>query len=116
MSEEEGMPIKLVYEFLSYQPRLSENSFEYTTVHEMRVVRDPDCDETLPQMTSGVVGDWRQAESGLRYSKDAPSLPDRRGPLLCCITTPEDHVRTSRESPAGEGHPSSLPKLTQPPQ
>jgi hypothetical protein len=66
--------VKLVYEFLPYQPRLSEQGLNYSTLHELRAVRDPHCDETLAQITVGQQGDWRQEQSQLRYSTDAPPL------------------------------------------
>src|SRR5215813_15502212 len=42
--------VKLVYNFLPYQPRLSEFGLEYSTAHEVKATRDPDCDEMLTHM------------------------------------------------------------------
>jgi hypothetical protein len=101
---DESRLVKLVYGFLPYQPRLSDAAFNYFTVLELRAVRDPSCDETLLQMTTGQVGDWRQQESGLKYSTDAPplNLQRRKSTLPCYVTTPEDYRRSVRQPPPFE--------------
>ena len=77
--------VKLVYGFLPYQPRLSETGFEYSTLHELRALRDPSCDETLLQMTE---------YGGLRYASDSAimNLERRPTPLACYVTTAEDYA------------------------
>jgi hypothetical protein len=104
LTHNESRLVKVVYEFLPYQPRLSENGLDYSTVHEFRALRDPACDETLSQMNSGEVGDWRQAQPHLRYSTDAPTLnlQRHRSPLPCYVTTAEDYARPVYE-PVSEG-------------
>jgi hypothetical protein len=98
---DESRLVKLVYGFLPYQPRLSESRFDYSDVLELQAVRDPSCDETLLQMTTGEVGDWRQQQSGLKYSTDAPplNLQRRKSTLPCYVTTPEDYRRAVRQPP-----------------
>ena len=104
LSHNESSLVKLVYGLLPYQPRLSENGLDYSTVHEFRAVRDPTCDETLSQMNSGEVGDWRQAQPSLKYSTDAPALnlQRHRAPLPCYVTTAEDYTRPVHD-PVTEG-------------
>jgi hypothetical protein len=101
---DESRLVKLVYGFLPYQPRLSESRFDYSEVLELRAVRDPSCDETLLQLTTGRLGDWRQQESGLKYSVDAPplNLQRRKSTLPCYVTTPEDYRRSVRQPPPYE--------------
>jgi hypothetical protein len=103
LTADEGRLVKLVYDFMPYQPRLSESGFDYSTVHELRAVRDPVCDETVAQMTTGDLGDWRQTSSQLKYSADAPeiNLARRRNPLPCYVTTADDYTRPLHE-PTGE--------------
>ncbi len=109
LGQDESRLVKLVYGFLPYQPRLSEAGFEYSRVYELRAMRDPDCDEPLSQITSGRKGDWRQANSDLKYSTDAPPLNLRRSKsnLPCYLTDPEDY-RRSVQKPVKE---SPRPKL-----
>jgi hypothetical protein len=95
----EARLVKLVYAFLPYQPRLSESGLDYSTVHELRAVRNPDCDETLDQMTSA---DRNRARLPWEYSTDSPGLDlnRRRNPLPCYQTTAEDYTRQTHEPPA----------------
>jgi hypothetical protein len=96
LTKEESRLVKLIYNFLPYQPRLSDYGLDYSTVHELRAVRDPECDEKLAQMIAGEVGDWRQQEqSHLTYASDAPVLNTARStrPLPCYVTNAEDYDR-----------------------
>jgi len=99
LDQDESRLVKLVYGFLPYQPRLSESGFDYSRVYELRAMRDPSCDETLSQITSGREGDWRQANSDLKYSTDAPLLNLQRSKsnLPCYLTDPEDYRRSVQE-------------------
>ncbi len=107
LDQDESRLVKLIYGFLPYQPRLSESDFAYATVYEVRATRDPSCDETMLQMTSGGEGDWRQAKSDLKYSTDAPSLnlQRRKSTLPCYRTTPEDYKGAVHE-PVKEAPPA----------
>jgi hypothetical protein len=76
--------------FLPYQPRLSDEGLDDSTLHELRAVRDPQCrdpqcDETLARITTGQTGDWRQNQPQLKYSAAAPSLnlSRQKSPLPC---------------------------------
>jgi hypothetical protein len=63
-------------------------------MHEMHAARDPQCDETLQQMMSGQVGDWRQP-AHLKYSTDAPVLDvaRHRNPLPCYVTNADEYIK-----------------------
>ena len=95
LTKDESRLVKLVYEFLPYQPRLSDEGLAYSTLHELRAVRDPQCDETLAQIATGQMGDWRQQQSQLKYSADAPplNLSRYKSPLPCYVTNPEDYTK-----------------------
>ncbi len=95
LNKEESRLVKLVYDFLPYQPRLSEYGLDYETVHELRAVRDPQCDETLAELIAGQMGDWRQEKSELKYSTDAPplNLERHKSRLPCYVTSADDYSR-----------------------
>src|SRR5450432_2894834 len=61
LEEGESRLVKLVYGYLPYQPRLSDQGMDYSTVHDLRALRDHNCDETLSQMTKTEKSDnWVQ--------------------------------------------------------
>ncbi len=95
IGHEEWSLIKLVFTFLPYQPRLSEAGLDYSLVHEFSALRDPVCDETLAQMTSGP----DHVQQNLKYAADSPTkdLERRRTPLPCYQTTADDYAKTNRE-------------------
>ena len=95
IGHEEWSLIKLVFTFLPYQPRLSDSGLDYSLVHEFSAHRDPVCDETLAQMTSGP----DHAQLNLKYAADSPQkdLERRHTPLPCYQTTADDYTRTNRE-------------------
>jgi hypothetical protein len=95
LNKEESRLVKLVYDFLPYQPRLSEYGLDYSTVHELRAVRDPQCDETLAELITGQLGDWRQGKPELKYSTDAPplNLERHKSRLPCYVTSADDYSR-----------------------
>ncbi len=103
LSKDEMQLVKLVYDFLPYQPRLSDNASDYSTIHELRAARDPGCDETLAQIATGQTGDWRDENSHLKYYKDAPVLnPSRtKRSLPCYVTSADDYTKPVHE-PATE--------------
>lgn len=88
INKDESRLVKLVYNFLPYQPRLSEYGLDYATAHEVTALRDPNCDEPLSQVGS-------QGHGTFKYSTDAPALDlnVRRGNLRCYQTTAEDYDR-----------------------
>jgi hypothetical protein len=88
INKDESRLVKLVYNFLPYQPRLSDYGLDYSTAHEVNALRDPNCDEPLSQVGA-------QGQSKFKYSTDAPDLDlkVRRGNLRCYQTTAEDYDR-----------------------
>jgi hypothetical protein len=86
IEKDETRLVKLVYNFLPYQPRLSEYGMEYTTAHDIKATRDPDCDEMLIHMGP-------QGTVNFKYSEDAPKLDftHQRFRLRCYETTAEDY-------------------------
>jgi len=83
--------IKLVYESLPYQRRLSEYALNSMKVFRLRVKRDQSCDESLLQMT------WPEGDPhpGSQYSADSPGLSanDRNNMLPCYRTTADAYRR-----------------------
>lgn len=96
IGNEEWSLIKLDFTFLPYQPRLSESGFDYSVVHELAALRDPNCDETVSQLT------WRSdpdRHEPLVYSRNVPreDLDRRRIPLPCYETNADDYIKASFE-------------------
>jgi len=92
LSEDESRLVKLVYEFLPYQPRLSESDFDYSVVHEVQAMRDPNCDQTLAQLTT----DQRtRLQVALKYSADSPVINTTRhhNALPCFSTSAEEYTK-----------------------
>jgi hypothetical protein len=87
--------IKLVYDFLPYQRRLSDYGPNYPEVEKLRVTRDVTCDETLLQAassasTSGASGADR-ALLDSQYTQQQTKLP--------CFRTTADDYRRARIHP-----------------
>lgn len=93
---EEFSLIKLVFTYLPYQPRLSESGFDYSVVHEVSAWRNPDCDETVAQLTARSVPDRHEP---MVYSRNAPreDLDLRRIALPCYETRADDYVKARLE-------------------
>jgi hypothetical protein len=93
---EEFSFIKLVFTYLPYQPRLSESGFDYSLVHEVLAWRNPDCDETVEQLTARSRPDRHEP---LIYSRNAPreDLDRRPIPLPCYETKADDYIKSSLE-------------------
>ncbi len=90
LNKEQSQFIKLVYEFLPYQRRLSEYVFD-AKVRKLRVTRDPTCDESIVQMAGS---EGTKLPAG-RYSRDAAAstLHDSNEVLPCYRTTADDYRR-----------------------
>ena len=111
LDQSESRLVKLVFGFLPYQPRLSDYGLDYSTLHELRAARDPACDESLAQMMTGQMGDWRQSHSYIKYSTDAPPLDANRhrASLPCYVTDADDYGRSLTAPPADA--PVHIPHL-----
>jgi hypothetical protein len=96
IGHEEWSLIKLVFSFLPYQPRLSESGFDYSVVHEISASRDPNCDQTVAQLTARNPPSRREP---LIFSRNVPNedLGRRRIPLPCYETTADQYIKSSFE-------------------
>jgi GAF domain-containing protein len=83
--------IKLVYQFLPYQPRLSDYGPNYPAVNKLRATRDPSCDETLMQVTSWVNTPGSPQADRLRL--DSKYFNQQESTLECYRTTADDYRR-----------------------
>ena len=82
--------IKLVYEFLSYQPRLSDYGAN-SGIENLRATRDRSCDQALMQLASSASAiPWSQSA---RLQLGAKSLEQRQSTLECFRTTADDFRR-----------------------
>lgn len=82
--------IKLVYEYLPYQQRLSDFGPDYPDIDKLRVTRDPGCDELLGQIVS------RSASGGRALNNRLQAMPGfalPAGRLECYRTTADDYLR-----------------------
>jgi GAF domain len=83
--------IKLVYEFLAYQRRLSDYGPNYPGIENLRVTRDRSCDQDLMQVASSAsTVRWSQSA---RLQVSAKSLTQGQGTLECYRTTADDYRR-----------------------
>lgn len=96
IGEEEFSLIKLVFTYLPYQPPLEESGFDYSMVHEISAWRNPDCDETVADLTRRSLPDRHVP---MMYSRNAPreDLDLRRIPLPCYETKADDYIKSSLE-------------------
>ncbi|HET7440927.1 MAG TPA: GAF domain-containing protein [Terriglobales bacterium] len=91
VSSHQSRLIKLIYEFLPYQPKLSDYGPEYPALDKLRVTRDPNCDETLTLATSSLnTAGWPQAG---RLKLNAKYLNLQEATLACYRTTADDYRR-----------------------
>lgn len=96
IGNEEFSLIKLVFTYLPYQPRLSESGFDYSVVHEVAAWRNPDCDETVAQLTTRNLPDRHEP---MIYSRNVPreDLDGRHIPLPCYEAKANDYIKSSLE-------------------
>jgi hypothetical protein len=104
IADQEWSLIKLGFSFLPYQPRLSESGFDYAVVHEVWAWRDPDCDQTIAQLTARKLPDRHER---LIYSRNAPraDLDRRQIPLPCYQTNADAYIKSSVEPIASPPEP-----------
>jgi hypothetical protein len=79
--------IKLVYDFLPYQRRLSDYGPDYPAIENLRATRDPSCDESLSQVESSASSWPRRDQAQL----SAKSTGQKQGSLPCYRTTADDY-------------------------
>ena len=115
IGHEEWSLIKLVFTFLPYQPRLSESGFDYSVVHEVSAWRDPDCDQTIAQLTER---EQPKRHEPLIYSRNVPkeNMEIRKvSPLACYETSADQYVKATLEPIAPPKPPEPvLEKRTNP--
>lgn len=130
LEEGESRLVKLIYGYLPYQPRLSDQGMDYSTIHDLRALRDHNCDETLSQMTKTEKSDnWvqtkrptaenhspanhvqayapREKDPILDYSESSPniSLDRRRAPLPCYVTNAQDYSKGTHQPASPDDRP-----------
>jgi hypothetical protein len=101
--------IKLVFNFLPYEPRLSESGFDYSVVHEVSSWRDQNCDESVAQLTARSLPNRHEP---LIYSRNVPrEVLDRRNiPLPCYETNADEYIKSSFEPIGPPPKPPKPPK------
>jgi hypothetical protein len=83
--------IKLVYEFLSYQPRLSDYVPNYAGIENLHATRDRNCDQALMQVaSSSTTVRWALSS---RLQRGGKSLEQQQSTLECYRTTADDFRR-----------------------
>ncbi len=97
LAKEESRFIKLVYDYLPYQPPLSTYGLDYSLVHKVNAVRDATCDESLWQMRSSLE-QRRQSNvtpTNWKYAVESPiaDLDHRQARLRCYRTTSDDYEK-----------------------
>jgi hypothetical protein len=93
MSKDQTVLIKLVYEFLPYQRRLSEYDLKNAKVYRLSVVRDTSCDETLAQMLHPQID---ESHPGKAYAIDPDVLgPNDPNNVMACYRTTADEFQRS---------------------
>ena len=97
LGKEESRFIKLVYDFLPYQPPLSSYGLDYSLVHIVHAVRDTACDESLWEMRS-LQQQKRQSHAtptNWKYALESPinDLDRRQARLRCYRTTSDDYEK-----------------------
>ncbi|HEY7352042.1 MAG TPA: hypothetical protein VH596_04670 [Terriglobales bacterium] len=105
LNKDESRFIKLVYDYLPYQPPLSDSGLSYSLLHKVIAVRDASCDENLWQMRSLMRQRFRkeQANSRWKYATDSPiSDLDRRQARLRCYRTTSDDYEKKEYQPTSE--------------
>jgi len=98
LAKDESRFIKLVYDFLPYQPPLSAHGLNYSLVHTVQAVRDTNCDENLWEMRSSQAREHsRTKAASWKYALECPisDLDRRQARLRCYRTTSDDYERAS---------------------
>ncbi len=88
--------VKVVYRFLSYDPRLPVSFVDYDLVHTFRAVRQPDCDESASAMLYSHplshTGEVQNETFTFEYAKHASDVTIAPAVMLpCYVITPADY-------------------------
>jgi hypothetical protein len=105
LAKDESRFIKLVYDFLPYQPPLSAHGLNYSLVHKVAAVRDTTCDESLWEMRSSLAQQQqsRTPRANWKYALECPiSDLDRRQARLRCYRTTSDDYEMALHQPTNE--------------
>lgn len=104
IGQEEWTPIKLIFYFLPYEPKLSESGFDYSLVHEVSALRDEKCDQTVEQLTERSLPHRHEP---LVYSRNVPrkDLDRRRITLPCYETSAYEYIKSRYEPVAPPPNP-----------
>lgn len=101
LGKEESRFIKLVYDFLPYQPPLSAYGLNYSLVHRVHAVRDTSCDESLWEMRSlqQQKRESHATSANWKYALECPiaDLDRRQAKLRCYRTTSDDYEKALHE-------------------
>jgi hypothetical protein len=91
LAQHQSRLIKLIYEFLPYQPRLSDYGPNYPAIEKLRATRDRSCDQALSQVAASASTVLRSPSGQLQ--SDAKSIAQRQNTLECYRTTADDYRR-----------------------
>ena len=102
LSKEESRFIKLVYDFLPYEPPLSDSGLNYSLLHKVQAVRDTSCDESsvADAKFDGTATASRAAEFNLEVcgrKSDCLISIARQARLRCYRTTSDDYEKTEHQ-------------------
>jgi hypothetical protein len=92
LSHHQSRIIKLVYEFLAYQPKLSDLVPDYPTLDNLNSTRDPSCDEALKEVVS-LASSLHWPQASLTQLNTASSKQRQ----LPCYRTTADAYRKAME-------------------
>ena len=87
LSHRQSRIIKLVYDFLPYQPKLSDLGPDYPALDNLRSIRDPSCDEPLKEVVT-LASSLHWPEASLTQLNTASS---KQRQLPCYRTTADDY-------------------------
>jgi hypothetical protein len=88
--------IKLVYEFLPYQQRLSE--YRLDGIYKVRVTRDSNCDEPLTQLME-LTSPEGESQAQLQANEGPSPRHTRRNDMVSCYHTTADDYRRAISRP-----------------
>ena len=92
LSHHQSRIIKLVYDFLPYQPKLSDMGPDYPALDNLHSTRDPSCDEPLKEVVS-LASSLHWPQASLTQLNSASS----KQRLLPCYRTTADDYRKAME-------------------